>query len=169
MSRCGTVRRGRVGTRQRPKERIVDLVANRRVRVTARSRRNEGFPAETLSSILRWQHPFQIEDTNWHRSEQLHERVRMEAGRVGGCEVRGGHQDQAPPGGRRSAVLVDPTKKNLSYRKRNLGRSRASRWSAISMRGHPANKTPLDTGRPSHGSRDREGAVFNRLLRPENR
>jgi hypothetical protein len=135
------------------------LRANRRVRVTARSRQNERFPTETFSSIPRWQHPFQMKDTNWHRSEPLHLRVRMEAGRVGGGEVRGGHPKQAPPVGRRSAVGVDPTKKNLSYRTGNLGRSCASRWSAMNCRGHPANQTPLDTGRPSHGSRDREGAV----------
>src|SRR5258705_8964902 len=84
--------------------------------------------------MLRWQHPFQIEDPNWHRSEQLPTRVRMEAGRVGGCKG----QDKAPPGGRRSAAMVDPTQKNLSYRKRNWGRSGASRWSALSIRGHPA-------------------------------
>ena len=123
------------------------VVAHRRVRVTARSRRNERFRVETLSSMLRWQHPLQIEDPNWHRSEPLHTRVRMEAGRFGGCEIGGGHQEYpAPPVGRRSAVLVNPTQKNLSFKNRNPGRSRASRWSALSIRGHPAIKPLLTRG-----------------------
>jgi hypothetical protein len=47
------------------------LLTNRRVRVTARSRRNEGLRKETLSSIQRWQHPLQIVNSNWHRSKSL--------------------------------------------------------------------------------------------------
>jgi hypothetical protein len=94
----------------------MDLAAHRRVRVTARSRRNERFPVETLRSIPRWQHPFQIADPNWHRSEPLHLRVRMEAGRVGGCEVQGGQPEQAPPVGRRSAVRVTRPRKPLLTR-----------------------------------------------------
>jgi len=97
------------------------VVANRRVRVTARSRQNDRFRAETVSSILRWQHPFKIEDTNWHRSEQLPARVRMEAGRVGGCEVQGGHQDQAPSVGRQSALRVTRPRKTFLIRKEPWG------------------------------------------------
>ena len=37
----------------------------------------------TLSSILRWQHPIAMEDPNWHGSQMLPHRVRMEAGRFG--------------------------------------------------------------------------------------
>ena len=39
--------------------------------MTARSRRNEYLPKETLSSIPRWQHPLQIVNPNWHRSKSL--------------------------------------------------------------------------------------------------
>jgi len=40
--------------------------------VTAASARNERLrKRKRLSSAPRWQHPFQIEDTNWHRGKQL--------------------------------------------------------------------------------------------------
>ncbi len=42
----------------------------------------------------------------------------------------------------------------------------ASRWSAIKRKGIRPEKTVLDTGRLSHGSRDRKGAVPRRSDKP---
>ncbi len=40
--------------------------------MTAWSRRNERFWKQGVTSAQRWQHPFEIEDPNWHRSKPLH-------------------------------------------------------------------------------------------------
>ena len=58
--------------------------------MTARSRRNERLlQTETFSSVREMAAPVsRLRTPNWHRSGELHYRVRMEAGRVGGCEEK---------------------------------------------------------------------------------
>ncbi len=83
MSRCARAERSR--RRASARRKGIGFKTHRRVRVTARLRRNERFPPGDLSSALRWQHPILMEDTNRHGGE-CPARVRMEAGRFGGGE-----------------------------------------------------------------------------------
>ena len=80
--------------------------------------------------MLRWQHPFEIEDTNWHRSEQLHQECEWKQGESAVWKSGEGREVAAPPFGRRSALSVTRP------------------------------KTALDTGRPSHGSRALQPRAF---------
>ena len=56
------------------------MVTHRRVRVTARSWRESVSGNRDVTSVLRWQHPFRIEDPNWHRSKQLHRECEWKQG-----------------------------------------------------------------------------------------
>jgi hypothetical protein len=161
------------------------LVSQRRVRVTARSRRNErSRKRRRFSSALRWQHPFlRLRTPTGTGSENSHRRVRMEAGRIGGGETRaagrGVGRSGAPVGrdhqcgGRTKKQKQNRSLESKSWPRVGLpvgpgvtvrgdpAKCGASRWSAMGVRGLGAQKHfMLDRDRPSHGSRDREGVGY---------
>ena len=87
---------------QRQPRKGIEFVANRRVRVTARSRQNKrSWKPDVRVRDGDGSTRFKIKDANRHRGGKYSLRVRMEAGRVGGCEVQGRRPGGAPPVGRR--------------------------------------------------------------------
>ena len=48
--------------------------------MTASARRENVSGNRNVTSILRWQHPFRIEDPNWHRSKPLHRECEWKQG-----------------------------------------------------------------------------------------
>src|ERR1700721_625217 len=87
----------------------------RRVRVTASARRESVAGNRDVTSIPRWQHPFRIEDPNWHRSEQLHRECEWKQGDSAVGEY-GKDMQMRPPVGRRSPFSVArPESQNLSW------------------------------------------------------
>src|SRR5690242_563679 len=175
MSRCGIARRWQPQNGKWP-ERILSLVANRRVRVTARSRRNEHSAEEAFSSALRWQHPLEIKDTNRHRSRSSTQECEWKQGESAVAKGTGEMERRANP---QTSLRQQGRKTGLPLSRFPAGESRGGRvpprrqkTAAPPARGqaplrHPPKRTivdfVVDRGRPSHGSRDRKGACMGAL------
>jgi hypothetical protein len=125
--------------------------------------------------MLRWQHPFEIENPNWHRSEPLLRECEWKQGdsAVVNWEERA---NTAPPVGRRFESTSDTTKKNF-LRRRELEVHSASRWSALRWYSRTDKKRllltttafswkprPLGSGWMSQYIRDEDGHRFALVL-----
>ena len=119
MNRCATTRRARL--RLKTESRVCGFVANRRVRVTARSRRNGRLFTGALQFGTEMAAPVKnIEDPMRHRSQELHQSANgSRANRR--LEERDGSSGR-PPAGRDRERRGQPAKTKTSYKERAVAK-----------------------------------------------